>query len=356
MQIALRLAMIAIALVSAALPSEEARSEYFVYIGTYTGPKSKGIYVSKFDANTGKIDTPHLAAEIERPSWLTIHPNQRFLYAVSEIGYGPGADGTMTGFALDPATGGLKKLNTVQTGGGGPCHLAINNSGTTLFVANYGSGSVASFRIQPDGNIGQRIAFVQHHGSSVNQKRQRGPHAHAVVLSADNRYLFVPDLGTDEIVVYAVSADGNLSRVHSAKLKPGSGPRHFVFHPAGRFAYALNEMGSRVAAFAYDPSKGDLREIQAISTLPADFSGENNSAEIEVDARADFLYATNRGHNSIAVFALDGKKGTLTEVQRVPTQGKTPRNIRIDPTGRFLLAANQDSDNVVVFRRDATTG
>lgn len=333
-----------------------ANSKYLVYFGTYTGPASKGIYVATFDSSTGKLDTPKLAGEIERPSWVAIHPNRRFLYAVTETGYRPGTEGTISSFSIDPATGALKKLNTVQTGGGGPCHLAFDKAAKTLFVANYGSGSVASFRLEPDGRIGSRVDFVQHHGSSVNDKRQKGPHAHAVVLSPDGRFLLVPDLGADKIITYRVSADGHLSQASAVSVKPGSGPRHVVFHPNGKFVYGLNEMGSSVCVFAYDASSGALHEVQNIGTIPHDFPGENNSAEIAVDKAGRFVYASNRGHDSLTVFAVDGAKGTLTEVQRVPSGGKIPRNFSLDPTGHYLLAANQNSDNLVVFRVDAQSG
>lgn len=209
-----------------------ADSRYLVYFGTYTGPASKGIYVADFDAATGKLDAPRLAGEITRPSWVTLHPNQQYLYAVSETGYQPGSEGTITSFAIEPSMGALKQLNTVQTGGGGPCHLAIDPRAKNLFVANYATGSVAAFRLEQNGSIGSRVEFVQHHGSSTNPKRQSGPHAHAVVLSPDGRFLLVPDLGLDKILSYRVSSDGHLGNAEAsaAAVKSGSGPRHVVFH------------------------------------------------------------------------------------------------------------------------------
>jgi 6-phosphogluconolactonase len=323
------------------------------YFGTYTGPKSKGIYVSRFDSATGKLGALELAAEIVRPSWVDLHPNGQFLYAVSELG----KDSAITAFSIDRASGKLTMRNKVLSGGSAACHLAINKAATVIYVANYGSGSVAGFQLRKDGSLGERIAFVQHHGASVDQKRQRGPHAHAVVLSADEKFLFVPDLGTDQYVGYRVASDGSLSPADPpfAKVKAGSGPRHFTFHPRGKFAFGLNEMGSSVTAFTYG-GKGDLQEIGTVSMLPADFKDENNSAEIEVDAAGMFLYASNRGHDSISVFAINRSNGTLADVQRVPTQGKIPRSFKIDPTGKFVLAANQNSDNVVVFARDAKSG
>jgi 6-phosphogluconolactonase len=228
-----------------------------------------------------------------------------------------------------------------------------------LLVANYGTGSVAAFHVNKDGSISEQSQLIQFHGSSVNQRRQKGPHAHAVVLSADNRFVFVPDLGTDQVMSYKIdpaAATLTANDPPSVKVKPGSGPRHFAFHPGNKAAYTINEMGSSVTAFSYDEKNGALQEIQTISTLPEGFSGVNNSAEIQIDRAGRFLYASNRGHDSITVFSIDPGKYTLTKVQNVPTEGKTPRNFSIDPTGRYLLAANQDSDTVVLFRIDQKTG
>jgi 6-phosphogluconolactonase len=343
--------LLLLALGSAVNPGMAA--DYFTYFGTYTGPKSKGIYVSRFDSATGKLSDPELAAEIAKPSWVTIHPNGRFLYAVSELE----KDSAITGFSIDPKTGKLTMLNKVPSGGTVACHLAINKAGTLIYVANYGNGSVAGFRLARDGSLGHRVALVQHEGAGVNPGRQKGPHAHAVVLSSDDKFLIVPDLGTDQYFSYRVGGDGSLSPADPpfAKVKGGSGPRHFTFAPGEKFAFGLNEMGSSVTAFTYN-GKGGLHETGTFSTLPADFKGQNDSAEIEVDAEGRFVYASNRGHDSIAVFAINSGNGTLTDVLRVPTQGKTPRSFRLDPTGKFLLAANQDSDTVVIFPRDAKSG
>lgn len=284
---------------------------------------------------------------------MTIHPNRKFLYAVSEIG-----EGAISSFAIDNKTGDLKFLNKVAAGGGISCHLAIDKAGKSIYVANYGTGSVAAFDLAPDGTIGRRQALMQHKGSSIDQRRQRGPHAHAVVLSKDGRYLIVPDLGLDQYITYRGGGAAGLEANSPpfVTVKAGSGPRHFAFHPTGKFAYGLNEMGSSVTAFNYDAAAGSLKEIETLSTLPADFRGEDNSAEIEVDAAGKFVYASNRGHDSITVFAINSKTGALTFVQRELTQGKIPRSFKIDPTGRYLIAGNQRSDNVVVFRVDAKTG
>lgn len=339
--------------------SEPPGSKYLVYVGTYTGPHSKGIYAYRFDAAAGKLDSIGLAAEMVRPSFLAVHPNLRFLYAVSELGNDGRVNGSVTAFAIDRKSGVLTALNTVSSGGGGSCHLVVDKTGGNLLVANYGSGSVACFRLTQDGRIGERTALIQHGGSGPDAGRQRGPHAHAVVLSPDNRFLFVPDLGLDKIFVYRFDArQGTLSADDPpfGAVPPGSGPRHFAFHPNGRFAYVVNEMKSSVTAFAFDRETGALRDPRTVSNLPDGFSGVDNSAEIEVDAGGRFLYASNRGHDSITIYAIDPASGALTTVDRVPTQGKTPRNFKIDPTGRYLFAANQDSDSIVVFSRNAETG
>jgi 6-phosphogluconolactonase len=275
--------------------------------------------------------------------------------------YGSGGQkgGAVGAFSLDATTGMLTFLNRVSSGGAGPCHLVVDKTGKNVLVVNYGSGSTAVLPLEADGRLKEASSFVQHQGSSIDKKRQQGPHAHSVNLSADNRFAMVADLGLDQVLVYRFdAAKGSITPNEPpfAAVKPGSGPRHFAFHPGGKFAYVINEMASTVTAFTYDAARGVLKETQTITTLPADFSGVNHTAEVQVHPSGKFVYGSNRGHNSIAVFTVDVKKGTLTSVEQVSTQGKTPRNFGIDPTGRWLLAANQDTDNVVVFRIDAKTG
>ncbi|HTM51494.1 MAG TPA: lactonase family protein [Bryobacteraceae bacterium] len=339
-------------------PAALAAVQYFAYVGTYTRGASKGIYSFRFDPSTGGMSAPALAAEVSNPSFLAVHPNRKYLYAVSELGNDGKSNGAVTAYGIDARTGALTRLNSVSSGGGGACHLVVDKTGKSLAVANYGSGSVAVFPVSPDGKLGEASSVIQHKGSSVDQRRQRGPHAHAVVLSGDNRFLFAPDLGLDEVLTYRLDpAKASLTANDPpfAKVAPGSGPRHFAFHPKGRYAYVLNEMASKVTAFDYDASRGALKEIQTVSTLPPGFTGEDNSAEVEVDAKGRFLYASNRGHDSIAVFAI-GKDGKLTLVENMPTAGKTPRNFKLDPSGAWLLAANQESDTIVQFRVDPKTG
>ena len=328
-----------------------------VYFGTYTGTEnsSKGIYRSVLDLDTGKLAEPALAVEIKNPSFLEIHPGGKFLYAVSEAG---GA-GTVSAYAIDAKTGSLKFLNQQPSGGSGPCHINIDRTGKNALVANYGSGSASAIPIKPDGALAEPTAVVQHEGSSVNPQRQKEPHAHSINPSPDNRFAFVADLGIDKIMIYRLDAEkGTIVPNDPAfvKLKPGSGPRHFTFHPNGKLAYVINELAGTVTAFAYESASGALSEIQTITTLPADFHGSNGCAEVRVHPSGKFLYGSNRGHDSIAVYRIDPAKGTLTLVEFETADIKTPRNFNIDPTGAFCLVANQGSDSVVVFRIDPQTG
>ena len=331
-----------------------------VYVGTYTRGTSEGIYLCRMDLSTGKLEAPALAAEAVNPSFLALHPNRRFLYAVGEMGSFAGKKaGAVSAFALDPATGKLGLLNQQASGGAGPCHLAVDRTGRYVLAANYTGGSVVCLPIQQDGRLGEATSFVQHEGSSVNPRRQRGPHAHCVNLDAANRFAVSADLGLDKVLIYRFDATaGRLTPNDSpwAKVAPGAGPRHFAFHPSARFAYVINELDSTVTAFRYDAKRGVLSTLGTVSTLPEGFDGQNSTAEIDVHPSGEFLYGSNRGHDSIVIFAVDADQGTLRQVGHQSTQGKTPRNFAIDPTGRYLLAANQASDTIVVFRVDAKTG
>jgi 6-phosphogluconolactonase len=349
-----KISLFAVALTLLPATVQGATSEWIAYIGTYTRGGSKGIYAYRFQPSSGKLTEIGLAAETSNPSFLAVHPNGRFLYSVNED-----TAGNVSAFSIDPASGGLKLLNTVSSKGSAPCHLALDWTGKWLFVANYSSGSVAAFPVHADGSLGGASAFVQHVGSSANPQRQEAPHAHMVVPSPDNRFLLVADLGLDQVLIYRFdSVKGTLTpnQPPFAKIAAGSGPRHLAFRPDGQFVYVLNEVLATVTAFQYDAQAGALKEIQTVPTLPRDFKGENSSAEIAVHPKLSFLHASNRGHDSIAIFHIDSEKGTLTAAGDVPTQGKEPRNFAIDPTGEFLFAANQNSGNVVVFRIDQKTG
>ncbi|MGD0986629.1 MAG: lactonase family protein [Candidatus Sulfotelmatobacter sp.] len=336
--------------------------KYFVYVGTYTeeGSTSKGIYVYRFDSETRKLTPIGLAAQTTNPSFLAVHPNHRYLYAVNEVGnYQGKKSGAVSAFAIDRSTGKLKLLNQVATGGADPCYVTVDHAGKYVLVANYTGGSIAVFPVLEDGRLGAQSAFIQHTGHGTNPQRQEGPHAHSIDLSPDNRFTIVDDLGLDETLVYKFDATkGSLApnQPPSVKAEAGAGPRHFTFDPKGDFAYVLDEMGSTVSAFAYNASDGVLSPLQTISTLPKDFTAHNDAAEIEVHPSGKFLYASNRGHDSITVFAIATDKGTLSLIEYVSTKGSSPRYFTIDPTGSLLLAANEKSDNIVAFRIDLQSG
>jgi 6-phosphogluconolactonase len=332
----------------------------FVYVGTYTGPKSKGIYLYRLDEKTGELTSIGVAGETLNPAFLDIDPQQKFLFAVNEIGrFENKPAGAVTSFSIDPATGMLTQLSQRSSIGRGPCHIIVDSAGKNVLVANYGSGSVTVLPVQPDGHLGDSTAFIQHQGKSVNPQRQEGPHAHCFALDAANRFAFACDLGLDEVLVYRFDREhGTLTPNEPpfAPVKPGSGPRHIAFSPDGRQAYVINELNSTITRFACDTNRGVLTERQTVSTVPGDFKGENNPAEIVVHPSGAFLYGSNRGHNSIAIFAIDSTNGALKNTGYEPTRGKTPRSFAIDPSGNYLLAANQNSDDITVFRIDPATG
>ena len=341
-------------------PGKSTAKRFLVYVGTYTRGESEGIYRYSLDSATGRLSYLGVTSGVVNPSFLAIHPNRRFLYAVGESSnFGGQKSGAVNAFSISPKDGQLTPLNQQPSGGPGPCHLVVDRSGKNVLVANYGGGSVSAIPIGDDGRLGKPSAFIQHEGSSVNPRRQQGPHAHSINLDAANRFAFVADLGLDKILVYRFDADkGTLvpNRPPFASVKAGSGPRHFAFHTSGQFAYVINELASTVTAFAYHADRGVLESIQSVSTLPEGFSETNSTAEVQVHPSGKFLYGSNRGHDSIAVYTIDPNSGVPQFVAARSTRGKTPRNFGIDPTGNWLLAANQGSDNVVVFRIDRQTG
>jgi 6-phosphogluconolactonase len=336
------------------------RKKMFVYIGTYTGEKSKGIYVFQMDTATGALTPAELAAATSSPSFLAIHPNRRFLYAANEIGdFNGQPGGAVSAFAIDPKTGKLTFRNQQPSRGAYPCHLVVDRRGRNVLVANYGGGNVAVLPIQANGRLGAPTGFAQHSGSSVDKSRQEGPHAHSINLDRTNRFAATADLGLDKVLIYRFDARrGTLTPNDppSVSVAPGGGPRHFAFHPNGRNAYANNELTSTVTAFRYDAEQGVLTELHTVSTLPEGFRGSNTTAEVQVHPSGKYLYCSNRGHDSIAVYAIDPATGRLRYLANQSTGGKTPRNFGIDPTGTFLLAANQATDTVVVFRIDPPSG
>jgi 6-phosphogluconolactonase len=360
--VALLLVFVLLAICAGAAAPTPHKDKYFVYVGTYTeeGSKSKGIYAYRFDSENAKLTSIGLAAETINPSFLVVHPNHRYLYAVNEVGnYKGQKSGAVSSFAMDHATGKLTLLNQVASGGADPCYITVDKTGKYVLVANYTGGSIAVFPVLEDGRLGEASAVVQHTGHGTNPERQEGPHAHSIDLSPDNRFALVDDLGLDETLVYKfdrTKGSLTLNDPPYAKADPGAGPRHLALHPNGRFAYVIKEMGSTVSVFAYERAAGLINPLQTISTLPKGFAGHNDDAEIEVHPSGKFLYASNRGQDSIAVFSIDAKKGTLTPVEFAPTGGATPRSFEIDPSGKLLFAANEKSDNIVVFGINRETG
>ena len=327
-----------------------------VYVGGKKG-KDGAIHRLDLDMATGKLTRVGETAGLKNPSFLAIHPSGKFLFAVNEA-WGKGG-GTVGAFAIGPKDGDLSLLNQQSSGGAGPCHLVVDKVGKNVLAANYGGGSVCVLPVGDDGRLAKATAFIQHEGSSVDPKRQKGPHAHSINLDAANRFAFVCDLGLDKVMVYRFdAAKGTLTPNDPAfaKVAPGSGPRHFAFHPNGRLAYVINEMKSTVTVLSYDPDKGVLSELTTLSTLPKGFEGESYTAEVTVHPSGKFLYGSNRGHNSLAIFALDASMGKIRFVGTESVQGDWPRHFGIDPTGTWLIAANRRTNGLVVFRIDPATG
>ena len=327
-----------------------------VYIGTYTGGKSQGIYRARFDTTTGKLSDLQLAAATKNPTFLALDHVGKVLYAVGETDtFKDQPTGAVSAYSIEPKTGNLALINEQPSRGTGPCHLRLDTSGKCLLVANYGSGSIAAIPVEAGGRLGAEAAFVQHSGSSINSNRQAGPHAHFITPDPFNRFALTCDLGLDKVLVYKLDpAKPSLTLNGSAPVKPGAGPRHLAFLQ-GPWVYIINEMGSSVTVFEWDAVMGALNEIQTVSSLPEGFQGHNTCAEIAVHPSGKFVYGSNRGHNSIAVFAVE-KDGKLKLVQHEPTQGKNPRHFAIDPSGKWLLAENQNSDSIVGFSLDPSTG
>ncbi len=339
-----------------------APKRYLAYIGTYTEKtKSKGIYAFRFDGTSGKLSFIGVAAETPNPSFLALHSSGKYLYAVNETSeFSSEKSGAVSAFSIDRKTGKLTLLNQLASRGAGPCHVSLDRTSRYVLVANYDSGTVAVFPIQNDGQLGKYTGYAKHTGHSVNKERQEGPHAHWIATSPDNQFLLAADLGIDRVLISKFHLqDGAFTPNKSnsgTKLKAGAGPRHAAFSPSGRFFYVASELNSTVTAYSYSAKDGTLHELQTVSTLPKDFSGENDVAEIAVHPSGRFLYVSNRGRDSVAVFSIDPRRGTLTPVADIATQGKTPRNFAIDPTGKFLLAANQESNTIVLFNIDPSSG
>jgi len=325
--------------------------EHYLLVGTYTSPKSEGIYVYKFNSTTGDV-TPVSKVTAGNPSYLAVSPDQSFVFAVNEDG---NDKGSVAAYAFNKENGTLTFINKQPSGGDHPCYVAVDKSGRWVAVGNYTGGSLSILPVMVNGSLGTP-QITPHVGSSVVKSRQEKPHVHATVFSPDNKFLFVPDLGIDKVMVYAFNAgSGKLDPQEPVTTPPGAGPRHFTFHPNGKFAYLAEELTADVSAYTYED--GTLTFIQRISALPEGFSGNKSGADLHVSPDGRFLYASNRGtSNNIAIFSIDKRSGKLTPVGHQSTLGEIPRNFNFDPSGNFLLVANQNSDNIVIFKRNAKTG
>lgn len=337
-------------------------SDWLMFVGTYTrGGGSKGIYVFQMDGESGSMTQVHVEEGISNPSFLAIHPNHKFLYAVNEVAESSGVPGgALTAYSIDASSGRLKRINRQSTGGPGPCHVGIDATGRYAVVANYNGGSVCMLPIDEDGSLKPSSHFIQHYGGTkVNPQRQEKAHAHSANLDPGNRFVVINDLGLDQLRVYEMDLEaGKLAFKEGSSVKstPGAGPRHLDFHPNGRYAYAINELGSTLTAYRYDAAAGRLAKLNELSTLPKGYQGENTTADVHVSPDGNFVYGSNRGHNTLAIFRINGSDGSIKYVDDQSTGGKTPRNFAIHPDGKYLYAANQDSDSIIQFEVNHSTG
>jgi 6-phosphogluconolactonase len=340
--------------------TDQRSGEILVYVGTYTNDPNEGIYIYHLDPSSGALTSAGRTANVENPFFLAIDADQRYLYATNGVGeFESQPGGAVSAFSIDPDSGALAFLNQQSARGKMPCYLSIDPTGGWLLVGNYTSGSVAVLPIRDDGRLGEATGLVQHEGSGADPERQEGPHVHSIVLDPAGRFAFAADLGIDKVLAYRLDADqGKLEPGEPpfAQVQAGAGPRHFAFHPNGRYGYLINELDNTFTVFAYDAAKGALAQIQTVSTLPDGFAETSYCADVQILPSGEFLYGTNRGHDSIAIFRIDPATGRLAFVAHEPTQGSFPWNLAIDPTNTFLLVANQGGDSVVVFRIDPQTG
>lgn len=351
-----RFITLALGLILAAWSAHAA--DMYVYFGTHASGPGKGFSLAHFDSDTGKLTKPKFLIEDEMPAYFVIHPDGRHLYTCNSTNTLHG-EGWISAYAIEPKTGQLTLLNRKSSGGPNPSYITLDKTGRYALVANYQGGNVTVTAIKPDGSLGDLTGLDQHTGHSVNPERQTRPYAHSIIVDPSNRFALNADLGLDKLFVYRFNdKDGSLTPNDPlfATVKPGSGPRHVKFHPNGRWVYLINEMAGTVTSFNWDAVKGSLTEFQTVSALPPGFTNTNTSAELEIHPNGRFLYGTNRGHNSLVVFAIDQSTGKLSLVEHVSTQGKQPRNFTFDPTGRWILCTNHDSNNAVVFRVDGATG
>lgn len=330
-----------------------------LFVGTYTeheGSQSKGIYVYRMDPSTGQLSFEREVKGVRNPSYLEFHPEKKFLYAINEVQSFAGEEaGGVSAFVIDPTSGEVTLLNASSSRGRDPCYISIEQTGRFALVANYSSGNVSMLPIRPDGQLGPATDVVQHSGSSVDPERQREPYAHCIRPDPTNRFAIAADLGADKLMIYRMDLEnGKLNEHAEVKVRPGTGPRHLIFHRNGKYMYVLNELNSTVIVYRYHSDAGSFEEIQTITTLPQGYKGRNLCADLHICG--NYLYASNRGHDSLVCFFIDENTGKLICRSHTSTGGKEPRNFAIDPSGDFLLVANQNTHNIVTFRMDAESG
>lgn len=338
----------------------EVNSKEIIYVGTFSGRDSQGLYVFEFDRSTGAMKQLQTISDRGGPNFQALHPNGNFLYSISGDAFSEENNhGTVSAYQIDQETGMLSMINEQSVEGRGPAHVSVDPLGKFVYVSNYGEGNLSVFEINDNGSLSEAVDVVQHEGSSINESRQQKPYVHSTIPSADGRFIYASDLGIDRIMIYSVDRNtGELTPAANPYVEnvPGSGPRHFVIHPSGDFAYSAEELTSTVAAFSRNKSNGSLNQIQRVSMMPEGFDERNSAADIHISPDGKFLYASNRGHNSLVIFEINESNGSLKLVGHEPTQGGHPRNFMMDEKGEFILVANRDNDNVVVLRRDKETG
>lgn len=328
------------------------------YAGSSSSRGSKGIYVFEFDRKEGKLKELQTVTEGTSPGFLAISPDKKYLYSIYGKGTRTDGNGSVMSFKIDPSTGFLTKLNEQSSEGRGPAHISIDPKGRFAYVSNYGDGTIAVLPINKDGTLAKASDFIQHKGSSIVKGRQEGPHVHSAIPSDNGKYIYVSDLGIDKIMIYEVQNDGKLrpAIIPFAQNTPGSGPRHFTIHPNENFAYSAEELSSTIASFRVDKKTGALSSLERVNMLPEGFTESNTAADIHFSKDGKFLYASNRGHESLVIFRIDPKNGKMSLVGHENTGGKHPRNFMIDKRGEFAFTTNQNSDNIVVYNRDIETG
>lgn len=325
-------------------------TQYIGFVGTYTKGESKGIYTFTLDTQENKLSQLRVAAEADNPTYLNISKDNRFLFSVVK----EGDSGGIAAFTVNSQTGELTPLNTQLLEGSSPCHVSVDSQTKIVFSANYHKAEVVSYLVN-NGVLTKPVSIIQHEGSGPDSRQEKA-HTHFAEMTPDENFLAVCELGSDQLITYQVDENGNLKEVTRLAVRPGSGPRHLTFHPNERFAYIMTEFSSEVIALRYHAENGSFEVIQTISTIPEDFNENNQGSAIHISSDGRFVYAGNRGHNTIAVFQVDSDTGRLELVERVSTDGDWPRDFSLDPSGKFLVASNQNSSNLVLYSRNTETG